>query len=285
MNKDVPVVIADGHVHIHDCFDLNTFFRAARENFSRLARQAGAGESFIGVLFLTEAHGVDYYSRFHQVAEKGYSESNSLLKNFIIRKTNERCSLRILSENEEELILIAGRQIVSGEKLEVLALGIPEHFGEGWPAEKIIAEVNSRERIAVIPWGMGKWLGERGEIVKKILTESPSGKFYLGDNGNRLALWPRPPLFTLAEELGIRILPGSDPLPFPSECKKVGAYGFVLKDCETSDRPFEALKQRLASSPDSIQTVGGLETPFRFFKNQVAMQFYKRKNKSITEAK
>ncbi len=45
--------------------------------------------------------------------------------------------------------------------------------------------------------------------------------------GEELLLLPNPTQFNLAEANGMKILPGSDPLPFPQEAKRPMSYGFI----------------------------------------------------------
>jgi hypothetical protein len=47
-------VLVDGHVHIHDCFDLQILFESAQRNFSSAAGALGLGREFNAVLLLTE---------------------------------------------------------------------------------------------------------------------------------------------------------------------------------------------------------------------------------------
>jgi hypothetical protein len=266
----------DGHVHIHHCFDLQKFFNSAWQNLLKSQDKKGYNGAISGILILTESHDANWFADLYKQTEIPFEKTDSSNLKFV--NTGEDCSLKVVIAEKKELTLIAGRQIVSKEKLEVLALGIPAHFGEREPAADIIRDIVSKGGIPVIPWGPGKWMGNRGKIVKDILSDSQPNSIFLGDNGNRLALWPRPSIFSLAEKQGIRILPGSDPLPFPAENGKAGRYGFVLKDCAVSEEPFNVLKKKLLTSQSSISTIGRLENPIRFIKNQFAMQLLKHKN-------
>ncbi len=53
------LIVLDGHVHIYDCFDMSLFLDAAFRNFSMQAEKQGAANTFIGILLLTEASGVN----------------------------------------------------------------------------------------------------------------------------------------------------------------------------------------------------------------------------------
>ena len=97
----------------------------------------------------------------------------------------------------------------------------------------------------------------------------------MGDNGNRLRFSPTPPLFHLAARRGIRDLPGSDPLPFPGEAKRVGRYGFVVRGEISRTTPARDLKMML-ESPLALDRFGHLESLGRFLRSQSAMQWRKR---------
>ena len=51
----------------------------------------------------------------------------------------------------------------------------------------------------------------------RIMKKIPN--MFLGDNGGRSSMLPYPTQFNLAEANEMKILPGSDPLPFPQEAK------------------------------------------------------------------
>ena len=61
-----PLILADGHVHLHDCFDRQAFFNAALSNFYLAATREGAEASYQSVLFLTESQGRETFPLFSQ---------------------------------------------------------------------------------------------------------------------------------------------------------------------------------------------------------------------------
>ncbi len=106
-------------------------------------------------------------------------------------------------------------------------------------------------------------------------------KFYIGDNGNRPVFWPQPSLFKVAEKKGIGNLPGSDPLPFPSEEVRAGSYGFSLSTRLDPDFPAQALKKLLFNDVSSPIRYGKRQRPLTFFLKQLSMQWIKHKRKEI----
>jgi hypothetical protein len=175
------------------------------------------------------------------------------------------------------LTVIAGRQIVTAERLEVLALGMREKIADGGSLRDVMFAVKRAGAICVLPWGNGKWLGSRGRIVKKLISTARHGEFFLGDNSGRLRWGPQPKEFGVGLQRGLYLLPGSDPLPFPSEFDKVGSYGFSLPALPDAEHPFTWLRARLTSEPQAIKSYGEREHLYRFIKNQFAMQIHKRR--------
>ncbi len=143
----------------------------------------------------------------------------------------------------------------------------------------MIDDVNASGCIPVIPWGFGKWTGKRGRIIKGLLEKEQS--FFLGDNSGRSELLPYPSHFTHALERGVKILPGSDPLPFISEVNRPGCFGFSIEGSLSPDTPAEDLKRMLYMSCPPFRSYGSLETGCRFVKHQVGMQVLKRLKKGI----
>jgi hypothetical protein len=208
-------LLVDGHVHVHACFDEAVFLHAAEQNLRT------AVEGFL-VLMLAEITGHDVFARWRagQCA-------------WPVQPTAEDCSLRLA----DRLLVIAGRQVVSAEGVEVLAQCTAAHFADGQPLDETIREILAAGALAVLPWGVGKWLGRRGELVAEAAARYP---VLLGDNAGRPALWPFP-----ARLRGLPVLPGTDPLALPSQQAVVGSYGFALTAPIDPDYPARSICQAL----------------------------------------
>ena len=76
-----------------------------------------------------------------------------------------------------------------------------------------------------------------------------------------------------AEEKGLRILPGTDPLPLASECCRPGSFGFTIQGSLSLEEPGEHIKQMLLNPKICLEPYGSLETPFRFIRNQLAIRY------------
>ncbi|MGH8478645.1 MAG: hypothetical protein ACREXK_03460 [Gammaproteobacteria bacterium] len=278
MPGNTPAVLIDTHVHIHGCFPLSGFFDAAHANFERAARaQPGSRKSsqdgFIGVLMLTETARADCFQRLSAWAD-GPADGDSGLGEWRLRHTEETGS--VMAERRQQcLYIIAGRQIVTAERLEVLALGFEGFVPDGEPIRQVLDRVRSAAAVAVIPWGFGKWWGGRGKVVSALLKDHERLGFFLGDNSGRTAFLGRPAHFEDARRDGIAILPGTDPLPFPAEYGRAGSFGLVAQASIDPAWPAAEIKRLLTSTPLDMKPYGRLETPLRFIHNQIAMQFYK----------
>jgi hypothetical protein len=201
---------------------------------------------------------------------------SAFIEGWSVYPTREECSVRLRRLDDQELVIIAGRQIVTAERLEVLAIGTKERFADGTALVEVVRTIKRHQSIPVIPWGTGKWMGNRGRLVEKLLKGPEAAGLFLGDNGNRPSFWPRPALFKFAQAEGIRILPGSDPLPFASEQKRAGSFGCFIDGTISPDYPARDLSRILSDGTGAFQPYGRLERSRRFVLNQVAMQLRRR---------
>lgn len=269
-------VLIDAHVHIYDCFDLGCFFDSALENFSFQARKLGEGTFFVPVLCMTEGKRDNWFGRLNNWAEGDTMGLRGLTANWSIERTGESSSLKIKGEGGEFLFVIAGRQIETAERLEVLAIGTNGTFGDGNSLGVTVRAILDSGGIPVIPWGFGKWYGERGRILKKFIETTETNNYFLGDNSGRPPFLPYPHHFLLGEKRGIRILPGSDPLPFPSESSRPGNFGFTINGTIDHAKPADDMKKIILDPATRFTPFGQLEKFSRFLRNQWAMQIRKR---------
>ncbi len=260
-----PTILVDAHVHCHSFFDRVRFLDAAAGNFASAARTAGV-EPCLGVLMLTEIAGSDAFERFRastRLAPAGpwrFEESGEAHSLFASRGGSLR------------LMVVAGHQRVTAEGLEVLALGSTGEIEDGLPIRETLAAVQESNGLPVVPWGAGKWWFRRGKVVAELIDEQEPQRFFLGDNGGRPALMPRPPLFARAERKGIRVLPGTDPLPLAGEIARIGTYGFLAAGPADPASPASALVRSMLAS-DWRPTVFGACGPWGgFLRNQFAMK-------------
>ncbi|MFQ5467434.1 MAG: hypothetical protein ACE5DS_04790, partial [Kiloniellaceae bacterium] len=149
----------------------------------------------------------------------------------------------------------------------------PDGHGFDWTLKDVLAS----EALAVVPWGFGKWWFGRGRLLGAALDGFDPGRVFLGDNSGRPRGLLRPALFAHGRALGLRILPGTDPLPFSHEAGKAGGFGFVLEGSLDMERPAASIRARARALAAQPRTYGRLETWGRFARHQVAMQMRKRR--------
>ncbi|XOF32450.1 MAG: hypothetical protein ACL93V_10410 [Candidatus Electrothrix sp. YB6] len=269
-------IMGDGHVHIHDSFDCGELFAAALKNFTRYAQSLQLTGMVHFFLLLTESAGTEAFIRLRD-AHPGQHNGSGGSNGFTVRPTGDANCLRVAlnSGSGDELFVVAGRQIVTAESLEVLALGLDAPYPDGRPIRKILEELQKKDCLLALPWGAGKWLGKRGRIVEEIVTSFRSPAFFLGDNGNRPFFWPGPAVFSQAAAAGIWNLQGSDPLPFAGQEQRAGSFGFHFPGTLYSEHPFQSLRQQLIDPETNIHSFGRPERALPFFHLQISMQLSK----------
>jgi hypothetical protein len=262
-------ILADGHVHIHGRFPEYSCLDWAVNNFNTTTTHLELTGHIDHVLFLAESSSANWFAKQHNLAERGLFVEQSSYRCTV---TKEDMSLCFENSAADRLSVIAGRQIISSERLEVLALGLAGTYPDGQPLRKIVSDIRESGCIAVLPWGVGKWLGVRRHCITSLLKDTPDTGLFLGDNGNRPFFWPLPTFFNAPEHSAPGNLPGSDPLPLAHQEKRIGSYGFLLQGPLDPYIPFQDLRKKLSEKTTPIRTFGEPEGLFSFLFNQTAMQ-------------
>ena len=257
----------DGHVHFYPEFERQEFLDSALANFRRVPGAAFARSAHSGCLLFAETPALDYFRRFRDLAGKP-----SDLDTWTFHETAETLSLVAQRDPDTTLLLVAGRQVVTTERVEVLTLCCDERFEGDRPLSTVVEIAQSHDAVVVLPWGFGKWSFRRGACIADFLKTVAPASVFLGDNGGRARLGPRPRLFRLAEDRGVGILSGSDPLPLRSEVKRVGGYGFLLPAAIDPLRPAAALKRLLQNRAAPPLPYGRLIDPMHFCRNQIMLR-------------
>ena len=269
-------ILVDAHAHIHKCFDLSEFLDAAAENFTTAASTLGVTGNHEFILCLTETSQAGKFNELCAIAQTTPEASVAPGSDWRINSINPKVNLSVNHPRFGTIHLVGGRQVVVAEKLEVLALGCTTHWPDGLPASELIEEISNAGGIAVLPWGFGKWLGIRGRILRSLIRKHSGQSFFLGDNSGRPVIFHEPYEFELATELGIKVLPGTDSLPIPSESNRAGSFGFHAEIVLSQQDPWPELCNLLLRSNSKIEPYGRLESSFRFIRNQLFMQFLNR---------
>ena len=264
-------ILVDGHVHIHGCYDLSSLFESAQRNFCHAAGTLDIGSQFSAVLLLTESKGADYFSSLRRKAK-----DKTLVNGWRFKATLEPESLLAISPAGFELAIIAGRQIVTAERLEVLAVCTDKLFDDGDMISEVIDSVAAANGVPIVPWGFGKWTGQRKRVINRLIDEFAERKFHLGDNSGRISTWREPAQFDIAGMQGQRVLRGTDPLPFPGQESRVGEFGFCINGTLSKSTPATSMRDLLHADNVPAVSYGDLESPVLFVKHQLMMQVRKR---------
>ncbi len=233
----------DSHVHLHSIAGAMEALRIARDRLSRDGRT--------GVVMLAERQGFDIL--------------NALRDNLVTTSEPESFWL----DERRTLLILAGSQIISSEKLEILALATRSRLPDGLPAKQVIAEMTAADAIVVLPWGVGKWLGKRGALVDRLIAAARPGMLLLGDNGGRPGFWP-----VRQFKSRISVLSGSDPLPLPGWPGGVAKLASLIDVELSADAPAASLKRALRDPTASIGRMGRLATPLRFIMDQTRLRLH-----------
>ncbi|WP_243450865.1 hypothetical protein [Sphingosinicella sp. CPCC 101087] len=243
MTGSADVIAIDAHVHLHDEADAQRTLELALETFRR-----AAGRVDVAVCMLAERTG---FNVFESLRTKlvGTAEAES-----------------IWLDGSRRLLVLAGRQIVSAEGLEILGLAalVPDRL-EGRPAREIIADLLEIGALPVLPWGAGKWIGRRGRLVDRLIGETTG--IFLGDNGGRPIFWP-----VRRFARGVRVVAGSDPLPVAGAWTAIGSFGSLLHGALPIDTPAAALRRCLRDPEIRLVRYGRLATPLRFAFDQARLR-------------
>ena len=258
----------DSHVHFYPCFDRDRFFDGALANFQQASGVVPHCGNCAGGLLLAESSDLHYFRQFRATADRPTGGP------WRFRTTDEPDSLVAQRDGSGKLLLVAGRQIITAEGLEVLALCCDAEFIDGLPLSATVHAAKALGAMVVLPWGFGKWSFRRGVLIAEFIRSVGPADIYLGDNGGRLQVGRRPVLFHIAESRGMRILAGSDPLALHHETKRIGSYGSVVAGTVDLSRPVWSLK-RLLRTHAPVQPYGRRLGPIAFCKNQLLIRAIK----------
>lgn len=274
------VVLVDAHAHIHSCFEPGRLLEAAADNFAAAGLRLAPRAAKAGVLLLTESAGDDAFGSLRERAGLGPDPATG---GWAVTAGADGISLT-LERAGRSLVIVAGRQVACREDLEVLMLGTTQRMDDGGPIEEALARARDWGALRVIPWGAGKWFFARGRLLTELVSRADPADFFLGDEGGRPVFWPTPRHFGVAARHGVRVLPGTDPLPFPDETHRAGGFGAALPGRLDATRPGASLLALLRDPSTTLTPYGSLETPLRFFRHQVGMQVRKRRRKQAARA-
>jgi len=237
-------LIADTHIHLYPCYDLITAFDNLRLNLQQIAPGAARAA------FFTERSDCEYFAGIRDGAVKVVSND------FRIEPLNEKEGLILIEKDGSLLYLFSGRQIVSVERIEILALTTDLKLDDDMPAQDVINAITDAGGVPVLSWAPGKWMFKRKNIISELINSFSPDKMLIGDTTLRPTLWMEPLLMRKAVKIGFSVLAGSDPLPFIGEEKYLGRYGSIINGPFDKNKPVASIR-KLLTSTDVLKTRAG----------------------------
>jgi hypothetical protein len=266
-SKDLPV---DGHVHFHRAGRVGPTLDAAAVNFGLVS---GRSTGLVGAVLLVEAARENVFARMVEAGELG---------GWRFTPVAAEPQTLVAQSGDVQIAVVCGRQVRCARGLEVLALGTLARFPEGEPLEVTVDRVEAANALAAVPWGFGKWTGQRGAQVRELFQQRAPESLFVGDNGGRVELLGLPKLVRTARDAGFRVLPGTDPFPFGGDHRRVGGFGFTVQAEPDPRRPWSDLRASLEAGAGSPKAYGRALGPVRFAFNQIWIQAYNRMNAKAT---
>jgi hypothetical protein len=235
------IVIADMHVHFYKMYSIEEFFKQALSNFRRhlntirtRAHDEKHHEEAVYVLCLTETKNGRFFHEITAVlSHSDIVKFCPVQRVYLIAKR----AIVLTVNSKETLVLFPGRQHVTEERIELLSLFHADIYLDPVTLDTLYSIIKDRDGIPILPWGQGKWLFRRGEIIKSFLKKN---RVLLCDHPSRKSFFA---LNTSFSEN--KVVYGSDPLPFVNEEKAVASYCGYWFHTFNIDAPVESMKEIL----------------------------------------
>lgn len=263
-NGFMKLCAVDPHVHFYKGFSVDRAIQSSWRNVKANCKERPAGQCWclasppgLSGLELLKAE------IYKQRSNVQFSESQDV----------DGLTFGILESIEGLIAVVAGTQAISAEGLEVLSLGVELPESAPKPLVHLIEDVKNSGGLPVVPWGAGKWLGNRGKLVSELEQRSGEGDGWLfADNGNRPWWWPFPRQLKRAASRDMAVITGSDPLPITGDEARIASAG-ILCPVSSIKAPWQDIKQNLLDNQLSKDAIFGAPmTNFRFWKNQIRLR-------------
>ncbi len=207
----------DAHAHVYPAYDVPRFLRAALDHMPRTA------PTDLRALCLAERSDCAF---FQALAHDEVRLPGDRWR-IVAWDPDGGVKLRHLPDHRD-LWIIAGRQVVSAERIEVCCLCRDAALADGRPARDLVRAILEAGGLPALDWAPGKWLFGRGRLVRRLVAEFPPAQLALVDTSLRFTGWPAPRLYARARREKRAVLAGSDPLPFAGEEDVAGSYYATL---------------------------------------------------------
>ncbi len=235
----------DTHLHLYPDYDINQALECFLSNTDNKSAPLRIG-------CLAERHDCQIFE----------SIANSTLTLTAFKLLSANATELVLQHNSgNKLTLIAGRQVISSENIEVLALGCAEMIEDGQSAASIIKLVHQQHGVPVVAWSPGKWFFSRGKLIRSLIKGNSPDQFVIGDTTLRPHGWLTPVLMRSAINKGFKVIAGSDPLPFSGEEQWLGRYHSEIS-CDQSTSALALIQSLLDNKTNTTVVNRGQRTNF-----------------------
>jgi hypothetical protein len=233
---------ADTHFHVYPGHAAVKSLRSASTRLVAL----GNSQAILPMLFMTEGQGHHFFRRIQ-------SGDLVLGDGTLVHAAPEPEALRVVWPDAFQVWIFAGRQIVTAERLEILALTSDMDRSDGQPAVDVLEDILSEGSIPVLPWAPGKWMYKRSAAVAEILERFGPDQLLMGDTSLRPLGWPTPAPMRAAHR---RIVCGSDPLPPCGEEEQGGRYGTAIEGLFDPLIPVSSVRKLLQQPYTKLTAIG-----------------------------
>ncbi|MDT0576977.1 hypothetical protein RM533_12445 [Croceicoccus sp. F390] len=260
MMQRKQTLAVDAHVHLHG---------NAMPDWEAIARQmlTTAGEPVdAGALLLTEIG-----------SPHGFCATQALMSDGSQVRQLDGAHALCITTSCLDLIVIAGRQVVTSQRLEVLLHGTLDAPADGTDVAEVLRWAQDQGVLAVLPWGFGKWTGIRRRQIARLLDDHPH--LPVGDVPTRPRLWPEP-LLRAAAAAGRCVLRGTDALPLPGDATRIGSFGQIV-EVEPSVHGTATAVLRALQQPDNSRPYGRRMNTLKSLHVQGRFQWHSRSGNAV----
>lgn len=227
---------ADAHAHLYAVHAPDDAFDAAVRHLTAPVR----------ALWLTEAAGCRFFRALARGEVPCSRWSGAVCPEDPSAVRMER------SGDGAEVFVIAGRQIVARERVEILAWGRDAEVPDGLSAAETVEAVRAAGATPALAWAPGKWMFARAAVVEALLRRFEPAALWLCDSSLRPPGWPEPAPMRRARGEGRPVLAGTDPLPFPGEERRQGQYAIRLEGAFDARQPAVSMLRLAAAGPAEL---------------------------------
>jgi hypothetical protein len=241
----------EAHLHLYPSYNLTQFFINLCKNLNNLVPYSAKSvpEPVVQIALLAEPDGLNFFKNLRNNPPR----VNAFGMN--IEPHSEKDVLMVKHSIYGVFFIIAGRQIVTKEKLELIAIGTNIMIPDDEPILETVQHIQKLNAIPALPWGFGKWMGRRGVILKKML-ELVQKPICLIDSAMRPEWFNKSSLFKKASLLKIPVLAGSDPLPLTGQEFLAGTYVSNAVAQFDVSKPLESTLQLISSEDTTFINAG-----------------------------